>query len=69
MNTELDIYGIEGQVTETAITGQNADISNIFEYEWFQPVMYYQPKEGYPNDKMAMGQYLGPSIDVNNAMT
>ena len=69
MNTELDIYGIEGQVTETAITGQNADIRNIFEYEWFQSVMYYQPKEGYPNDNMAMGQYLGPSIDVNNAMT
>ena len=31
--------------------------------------MYYQPKEGYPNDKMAMGRYLRPAIDVSNAMT
>ena len=31
--------------------------------------MYYQTKEGYPDDKMTIGRYLGPSIDVGNAMT
>ena len=31
--------------------------------------MSYQPKEGYPDDKMAMGQFLGPAIDIGNAMT
>ena len=31
--------------------------------------MYYQPKEGYPDDNMEMGRYLGPAIDVGNSMT
>ena len=51
------------------MTGQTADISNLCEYEWLQWVVYYQPKEVYTDDKMEMGKYLGPAIDVVNAMT
>ena len=40
-NTALDIYGIEGQVTEMVTTSQTSDISNLHEYEWLQWVMYY----------------------------
>ena len=54
---------------ETSMTGQTADIRNLCEYEWFQWMMYYQPKEGYPDDNMEMGRYLGPAIDVGNSMT
>ena len=32
----LDIYGLEGQVPETVMSGQAADISAICEFEWFQ---------------------------------
>ena len=31
--------------------------------------MYYQTKEVYPDDKMVMRRYLGPAIDVGNAIT
>ena len=31
--------------------------------------MYYQTKEGYTDNKMAMGRYLGPAIDVGNTTT
>ena len=68
-NTALDIYGLEVQVPKTVMTGQVSDISNLCEYEWFQWVMYYQPKEGYTDDNMQMGQYLRPAIDIVNAMT
>ena len=43
-NNALDIYGLEVQVPETVMTGQSADIINLCEYEWFQWVIYYQPK-------------------------
>ena len=69
LNNALDIYGLEGQLPETVMTVKTADISNLCKYEWFQCMMYYQPKEGYPNDKMAIGKYLGPAIDVGNTMT
>ena len=32
----LDIYGLEGQVPETLMSDQAADISAIYEFEWFQ---------------------------------
>ena len=35
LNTALDIYSLEGQLTETVMTGQNDDIINLCEYEWF----------------------------------
>ena len=35
-HTALDIYGLEGQVPETVMTGQRAAISILCEYEWFQ---------------------------------
>ena len=54
---------------DTVMIGQNSDISHLCEYEWFQWVIYYQPKEGYPDDKMAMERYLGPTIEVGNAIT
>ena len=68
-HTALDIYGLEGQVPETIMSGQTGDISNLCEFEWMQWVMYYQPTASYPDDKMFLGRWLGPAIDVGSAMT
>ena len=68
-HTALDIYGLRGQVPETILKGDTADISFICEFKWFQWVMYYDPKESYPNCKARIGRYLGPAIDVGSALT
>ena len=68
-HTALDIYALQGQVPETIMTGQTADISNLYEYEWFQWVMYYEPPLSYPDDKMRIGRYLGPANHVCTAVT
>ena len=68
-HTALDIYGLRGQVPETILKGNTADISFISEFEWFQWVMYYNPGEVYPNAKAKLGRYLGPAIGVGTAMT
>ena len=31
--------------------------------------MFFQPRETYPDDKMFIGRWLGPEIDVGTAMT
>ena len=49
--------------------GQRADISRLCEYEWFDWVMYYKQTNSYLNDKVTMGRYIGPVIDVGSAMT
>ena len=43
-HTDLYIYGIEGQVPETFMSGQTGDISSLCEFEWFEWVMLFQPK-------------------------
>ena len=68
-HTSLDIYCLEGQVPETVMSGQTGDISNLCKFEWFQWVMFFHPKETYPEDKMFIGRWLGPVIDVGTDMT
>ena len=68
-HTALDIYGLEGQVPETVMSGQTGDISSMCEFEWFEWVMFFQPKEIYPDDTMFIGRWIGPEIDFGTAMT
>ncbi len=68
-HTALDIHELHGQVPNTVMTRQTPDISNLYEYEWFQWVMYYDPPRSYPDDKIQLGRYLGPAIDVSSSMT
>jgi hypothetical protein len=39
-NTALDIFGLEGQVPESIVKGETADISTIAEYGWYEWVKY-----------------------------
>ena len=63
-NYELDV-----EVPETCITGQKADISNIYEYYCYKWVMFRDQPITYPDPPMILGRYLVPAIDVGSAMT
>jgi hypothetical protein len=39
-NTALDIFGLEGQVPESRVKGETADISTIAEYGWYEWVEF-----------------------------
>jgi hypothetical protein len=58
-----------GQTPETIMSGSTADISNICKFAWFHWVMFRDNVPTYPNDKLILGRYLGPAIDVGSAMT
>ena len=68
-HTALDIYGLEVQVPQTVMSGQTGNISSLCEFEWFEWVIFFQPKETYPDDKIFISIWLGPAIDVGTAMT
>ena len=67
--TALDIYGLSGQVPETIVSGETADISPFAAFKWYQWVMYRNTTASFPDDKMVLGRDLGPAIDVGPAMT
>ena len=51
------------------MSGQTVNISSLCKFEWFEWVMFFQPKETYPDDKMFIGIWLVPAIGVSTAMT
>ena len=67
-NTALPHYELEGQVPETIMSGQPADISHLAELAWYDWVMFWGTKEGYPDYKEVYGRWLGPATDIGPAM-
>ena len=39
---------LNGQVPETIMKGQTADISNLAEYEWYDRIVYWKKTSDYP---------------------
>jgi hypothetical protein len=68
-NTALNIYELDGQVPETVMKGQQADISPWCDFQWYQWVKYYDERASFPEDKQILGKYLGPSPGVGTHMT
>jgi len=69
-HTALDIYKLNGEVPETVMTGDTADISIIAEHAWYEWIKFYDPVgKTFPEDKTYLGRYLGPAIDIGPALT
>jgi hypothetical protein len=68
-HTAIDIWQLEGQVPQTRMTGQTADISQFFELGWYDWCLYHDSAISFPEDKLVLGRWLGPSIDIGPAMT
>jgi hypothetical protein len=67
--TALDSYELNGQVPDTIVSGQTADISPFIEYSWYKWVKYYNKTASFPNPKELLGRWLGPTVDLGPAMT
>ena len=68
-NTAHNHYELNGQVPETLISGQTADISPIAELGWYQWVYWWNLPSGFPESKEELGRWLGPALDIGPAMT
>jgi hypothetical protein len=66
--TALDIFSLEGQVPETKVFGNQADISTVAEYAWYEIVKYCDVSIGFPDTKVQLGRDLGPVIDIGPTM-
>ena len=68
-HTAHNIYTLDGDAPKGKMKGTTANISQICEYEWYEWVMFRDYPHQYPKEKMILGRYLGPSMDVGSAMT
>lgn len=68
-HTALDSYELQGEVPETILSGQTADISPFIEHAWYDWVYWWDTISSFPEPREVLGRWLGPSLDVGPAMT
>ena len=66
--TALDKYELQGQVPETIMSGQTADISPFVELPFYAWVKFWDSLAKYPEPKEQVGRWLGPAINIGPAM-
>ena len=67
--TAHDIYKLNGEVPETLVSGETADISPFAIFGWYEWVMFRDTSVSYPDTPLVLGRDLGPAIDIGPAMT
>jgi hypothetical protein len=67
-HTSMDIFGLEGQVSESKVKGETVDISTIAEYTWHEWVTFRDTAAKFLVSKIQLGRDLGAAIDIGPAM-
>ena len=49
--------------------GETVDVSHLAEFNWLKWVKFRHASASFPNVKVNLGCYLGPSLDVGSMMT
>jgi hypothetical protein len=60
---------LEGQVTESRVKCETADITTIAEYGWYEWVKYHDTTASLPVSNIQLGRNLGAAIDIGPAMS
>ncbi len=58
----------DGKCGATMIFGETVDISHLLEFSFYDWIWFVSPKELHM-DRMMLGRWLGPSLDVGEALT
>jgi hypothetical protein len=67
-NTAGNSFELKGETPETMLSGETADISEFTEFGWYDWIKFRDTTVPYPEDKLVLGRYLGPSTDIGPAM-
>ena len=68
-HTATNHFDLQGQVPETILSGQTADISPFVEFGFYDWIKWWDANSAYPEPKERLGRWLGPAIDVGPALT
>ena len=67
-HTVNSIHETQGEVPQTIITGEQADISWLAEFGWYDYVWYLSPEDS-SMERKKLGKYCGPFFNEGDAMT
>jgi len=58
---------LHGRTPYERITGNTPDISELLEFEWYQPIWYYEPSE-FPHENKLLGRWIGIAHHIGQAL-
>jgi len=58
---------LNGRTPYKKITGNTPDISELLEFEWYQPIWYYEPSE-FPHQNKLLGRWIGIAHRIGQAL-
>jgi hypothetical protein len=61
------LHQLHGCTPYEMLTGNTPDISEFLEYEWYQPVWYFEPT-AFPNQRKILARWIGVAHRVGQAM-
>ena len=64
-NTALNNHELQGQVPETILSGQTADISPFVEHVWYEWIYWWDTRSKMPEPREVLVRWLGPAINID----
>jgi len=61
------LIDLNGRTPYEKITGNTPDISELLEFEWYQPIWYYEPSE-FPHQNKLLGRWIGIAHRIGQAL-
>ncbi|MGH3055899.1 MAG: hypothetical protein ACRDL7_13075, partial [Gaiellaceae bacterium] len=65
--TAHPFFTLHGRTPQEHVTGHTPDISEYTDFEWYQPVWYYDSAD-FPEEKRIIGRWLGVSHRIGQAL-
>ena len=66
--TARNLFQLDGRNAEFSVTGEEGDISNLCQFEWYSWCYFREDKSPFPYPKAILGRVLGPAKGEGNEM-
>ena len=67
--TAKNLFQLEGQTPHFTVTGEEGDISNLCQFDWYQYCYFREQKRPFPMAREVLGRVLGPAKGEGNEMS
>ena len=68
LTAKTNMFQLHGSNAHTYKMGEEGDISNICQFQFYEWCYYYDSADGFPHHCLVLGIVLGPSVGVGNEM-
>ena len=66
--TAKNLFQLEGRNAHFSVTGEEGDISNLCQFNWYEWVYYRKGGAGFPLAREILGRVMGPARGEGNEM-